>query len=884
MQPEHWLFTIPLRLRSLFRRTQVDQELDDELRDHLERKTDDYVAKGMAVEEARRRARLDLGSIEQTKEECRDARRVNWIQDFAQDLHYGVRTLLKSPGFTAVAIVTLALGIGANAAMFTVVYAVLIKPLPYPHADRLMFLAASDRTGSAISFSYPDLLDWQQQTRMFEKIAAYQSFGFAVTGDHETTRFPGRVVSATFFSTLGIAPALGRDFLPQDDRPGSQPVVIITDRVWRQLFNADADIVNRNITLNGRTFAVIGVLPPHFQLYQASEIFAPIGLGLRPSARGERKGIYAIGRLRRDATLQQARMEANIIAERLARQFPEMNEDVGALVEPLDENFVGKTKPVLVVLFGAVTFVLLIACANVGNLLLARSLSRQKEIALRLALGASRFRLLRQIVTENLLLAAAGGGLGLGIAIWGRNAANSLLPADIARLKPPSVNGWVLGFTLLASVITAIVFGLAPARQAIGIASIGDVHTRLKNDSRGAVAGVQSRSSLNVLVASEVALSLALLIGAGLMIRTLLSLHGIDPGFHRLNVLRTQIVLAPSQYTPDRQVSYFERAIERVRSFPGVTAVSAAMCLPLSGSCWSNPAEVEGRSEPLTQRRSEVNFNAVAPDYFRTLGIPLLEGRDFEQSDDKDAPPVAIVNHLFVRRFLASEDPIGKRIREGSLKGQTPWATIVGVAGDVRRDSLDLPADAEVYFPFTQSPINFMSLVVCSAKNPAGLASAIRTELHSLDPTVPVQTIGTMEELQVAGLATRQLPAVLLGIFAALAFTLALIGLYGVMSYSVSQRTNEIGIRMALGARRSDVLWLVIGQGMTPVWVGLMVGLCIAIALGGTLSSVLYGIKPTDPSTFAIVSLFMLIIALLACLIPARHASGVDPLVALRYE
>jgi len=605
---------------------------------------------------------------------------------------------------------------------------------------------------------------------------------------------------------------------------------------------------------------------------------------LRPSARGERKGIYAIGRLRRDATLQQARTEANIVAERLAKQFPEMNGDVGELVEPLDENFVGKTKPVLVVLFGAVTFVLLIACANVGNLLLARSLSRQKEIAVRLALGASRLRLLRQIVTENLLVAVAGGGLGFGIAMWSLKAVNTLLPTEIMRVKPPSVNGWVLGFTLLASVITAILFGLAPAQQAIGKASTGKVHIRLKDAYWGTDAGAQRRSLLNALVASEVALSLALLIGASLMIRTLLSLHGVDPGFHGVNVLHTQMVLAPSQYTPDRQVSYFEQAIERVRSLPGVIAVSAVMCLPLSGGCWSNPAEVEGRSELLIQKQSEVNFNAVAPDYFRTLGIPLLDGRDFEQRDSKDALPVAIVNHSFVRRFFAGEDPIGKRIRERSLKAQTRWATIVGVAGDVRRDSLDSPADAEVYLPFRQSPINFMSLVARSATNLAGSAAAIRTELHSLDPAVPVQTIGTMEELQVAGLATRQLPTILLGIFAALALTLALIGLYGVMSYSVSQRTKEIGIRMALGARRSDVLCLIINQGMTPVSVGLMVGLCIAIALSRTLSGVLYGIKPTDPSTFAIVTLFMLMIALLACLVPARHASGVDPLVALRWE
>jgi len=879
-----WVDEFFRRLRFFKRCKRFDRDLLEEMDFHVSMKTRDFIQQGMLPEQARYAALRKFGNERVLTEASREAWGWAWFENFVQDARYAVRALRKHWALTLAALVMLALGIGANTAMFSVVYAVLIEPLPYPNADRLMFLAARDSTGAAISFSYPDVLDWQQQTRVFEKIAAYQSFGFTVTSTHETRRFPGRAVSATFFSTLGIAPALGRDFLPQDDHAGSQPVVIISDRVWHQFFNADRDVVNGNITLNGTSFAVIGVLPPHFQLYRAGEIFAPIGLGLRSSARGERKGIYAIGRLRRNATLQQAQTEANTIAERLARQYPEMNGNIGALVQTLAENFVGKTKPVLVVLFGAVTFVLLIACANVGNLLLARSVSRRREIALRIALGATRFRLLRQMLTENLVLAVLGGGLGLGLAISSLKAVNTLIPAEIARVKPPSVNGWVLGFTLLASVITGILFGLAPARQAIGSGSIGDVHARLKDGGRRADAGAQRRSLLNVLVASEVALSLALLIGAGLMIRTLLLLRGVDPGFDATNVLHTQIVLSPPQYTPDRQVSYFEQAIERVSSLRGVTAASAVMCLPLSGSCWSNPAEIEGRSDPNTQRQSEVDFNAVAPAYFRTLGIPLLRGRDFEQRDGKDALPVAIVSQSFVRRFLAGEDPIGKHIRERSLNAQIPWATIVGVAGDIRRDSLDSPAGAEVYFPFMQKPINFMSLVVRGATNSATLAAEIRIGLHSLDPVVPVQTIGTMEELQVAGLATRQLPAVLLGTFAGLALILALVGLYGVTSYSVSQRTNEIGIRMALGAKRSDVLRLIIGQGMRPVSIGLIVGLCIAIALSGTLSGVLYGIKPTDPSTFGIVSLFMLTIALLACLVPARRASAVDPLVALRYE
>src|SRR5581483_5281006 len=482
-----------------------EQDLERELRSDLELEAEEQQANGLSPDQAQIAARLAFGNMTAVKEEVREMWGWSSLERLLQDARYATRVLRKHWVFTMAALLTLALGIGANTAMFSVVYTVLIEPLPYPQANRLMFLAARNPAGAAISFSYPDVLDWQQQTRAFEKLAAYQAFGFTVTGSRETQRFPGRTVSAAFFSTLRITPALGRDFLPQDDRPGSQPVAIITDRVWHRFFNADPDIVNRNVTLNGRSFAVIGVLPPNFQLYQTSEIFAPIGLGLRSSARGERKGIYAVGRLRPDATLEQARIEADMIAQRLAAQYPDTNGGIGATVEPLSENFVGKTKPVLIVLFGAVTFVLLIACANVGNLLLARSASRQKEIALRIALGASRLRLLRQMLAENLLLALAGGALGLVIARGSLNAVDTLLPTDITRMKLPAVNGWVLAFTLVASVVAGLLFGLIPAWHAIGKASFGKVHTRLKDGSRGSGGGGQRRSLLNVLVASEVA-------------------------------------------------------------------------------------------------------------------------------------------------------------------------------------------------------------------------------------------------------------------------------------------------------------------------------------------------------------------------------------------
>src|SRR5579871_988262 len=987
-----------------WRRKDRERELERELRSDLELEAAERQESGLPPEAAHYAARRALGNTALIMEEFREIWGWTSLERLLQDVRYSVRVLRKHWAFTSAALLTLALGIGANTAMFSVVYAVLIEPLPYPQSDSLMFLSARNPAGAAISFSYPDVEDMQQQTQAFESLAAYQAFGFTVTGSGETQRVPGRTVSAAFFSTLGITPAFGRDFRVDDDRPGSQPVVIVTDRIWRRFFNADSDLANRYLTLNGRSFAVIGVLPPTFQLYQTGEIFAPIGLGLRASVRGERKGIYAIGRLRPGATLAQVKAEAGMIAQRLARQYPDTNGGVGAIVEPLAENFVGKTRPVLIVIFGAVTFVLLIACANVGNLLLARWASRQREIALRIAIGASRLRLLRQMLTENLLLAVAGGALGLGLARWSLHAVNTLLPLEITRLKVPAINGWVLGFTLLASIITGLLFGVFPMRHAIGRASLGNIHAQLKHGPRGIDAAGSRRSLRDLLVAAEVALSLALMIGAGFMIRTLLSLHGVDPGFHASNILHTQIVLAPSQYTPERQVDFFRRAIDLTRSVPGVTAASAVMCLPLSGSCWSDPAEVEGRPGSLVQRQSEVNFNIVEPEYFRTMGIPLLQGRAFEPRDAEDANAEAIVSQSFVDRFLAGEHAIGKRIRERTPKGPAPWATIVGIVGDVRRDSLDAPAVPEIYAPFAQRPINFMSLVVRlsslrsasigatgtsladargsftratgtsladargsltratgtsladargslttkdgegvlfsltshdregvlssltnhdregvpssltshdregvpssltsrdregvvfgerwpsngkSTANPAVTASAIRTVVHSLDGTVPLLSIGTMEELQGAGLATRQLPAVLLGLFAALALTLAMVGIYGVISYSVSQRINEIGIRMALGAERKDVLRLMIGQGMMPVGAGLVAGLCIAVALNRALAGVLYGISPLDPMTFGTVPLVLIVVALPACALPARRATRVDPLVALRNE
>jgi predicted permease len=804
-----------------------------------------------------------------------------WVDELRQDLWYAARTLQKSPGFAAVAIVSLALGVGANAGIFSVVKTVLIERLPYPRGERLAVLSAKDHVGGSMSLSYPDVLDWKNQTQVFESVAAYQDYGMTLTGrDHDAERFSGRTVSANFFSTLGVVPSLGRDFALEDDRPGAAPVAIVSHGVWARSFRADPQLIGRSVTFNGRSFTVVGVLPATFQFYVSGEIFAPLGLGLRPSARGERRGIYAIGRLRPEKTFTQAQVEADTIARRLGQYYPNTNAGVGAAVVPLTTIVIGNTGRVVLILFAAVTLVLLIACVNVANLLLARAVARHNEMALRRSLGAQPSRLIRQLLTESLLLAVLGGALGLVLTGWTIRAVNALLPEEIRRLKNVGFDGWVLAFTLLLCLVSSLVFGLAPAWQMVRGRMAGDVSTRLIQGRRGATTGVAHRSLRNVLVTSEVAVSVVLLVAAGLMIRTVVALEHVDSGFREANVLHAQIVLPPAQYGETHQVTFFSALLERTRALPGVTDAALVMCAPLSGGCWANPVEIEGRT-PAGPGEPEVNFNAITPGYFGTLGIPLRQGRDFDPHDTRDSLAVAIVNQSYARRYFAGQDPIGKRIREHVQERVSPWTTIVGVVGDVRRRALDAPAAPEVFRPLAQNPINFMTLMVRLTDDQPGVSAAIRTEVQALDRGIPLLALGTMEQVRTQGMSMRRLPAVLLQSFAAIALLLAVVGIYGVIAYCVSQRTGEIAIRLALGARPSNVLWLVVRQGMVPVCAGILLGVASALGVARTLTGVLYGVSATDPLTFALVSALLLTVALVACVIPARHAASVAPMSAL---
>ena len=770
---------------------------------------------------------------------------------------------------------------GANAAIFSVVNAVVLEPLPYDHADQLAVLSATDHVGGSMALSYPDLLDWQEQTQVFSNLAGYQDLGFTLTtGERLAERFLGRTVSADFFRTLGTVPSMGRDFESADDRSGATPVAIVSHRVWQGSFDADPRVIGQSVMLNARSFTIIGVLPATFEFFASGEIFAPLGLGLRASARGQRRGIYAIGRLRPGMTVTQAQIEADTIARGLAREYPSTNRDVGARVVPLATNVAGNTGRVVLTLFAAVSFVLLIACANVANLLLARGAARHKEIAVRRALGARNLRLVRQLLTESLLLAMLGGALGAGLAGWTIRGITVLLPDDIRRLKDVDFDGSVLGFTFLLSLISSLLFGLAPAWQIARTRAPGDISDRLNEGARGATSDTPRRSLRHLLVMSEVALSVILLTGAGLMIRTLIALNGVDPGFRGANVLRGQIVLPPAQYREEQQVAFFSMLLNRTIALPGVNAAALVMCAPLSGPCWASPVDIEGQLR-IGAGEPEINFNAITSGYFQTLRIPLLQGRDFDRADRREVPAVGIVNHSFVRRYFAGQDPIGKRIREQSANGDGPWMTIVGVVGDVRRRTLDASAAPEVFRPLAQNPINFMTLMVRVADDAVAVPAAIRHELQALDPGVPLAGFRTMEDARAQGLTTRRLPAVVLESFAALALLLAVVGIYGVMAYSASQRTGEIGIRLALGAQPSHVLWLLVRQGMVPVCAGTGLGLAGALVVGRTLASLLYGVGEADVPTFALVALALLGVSLGACIIPALRAASIDPATAI---
>ncbi|MCW5981447.1 MAG: ABC transporter permease [Bryobacteraceae bacterium] len=817
---------------------------------------------------------------------------------FVQDLRYGLRTLARNPGFTAVAVLALALGIGANTAIFSVVNGVLLRPLPYRQPDRLMRLSETSPDFATMAVAYPNFVDWNGQTRTFSGLAAFRWEDYDVTGEGRPEHLSGKMVSADFFRVLGINPALGRDFDPAADRLGSAPVAIIGGGLWQRRFGSSPAAVGSQLILNGQSFSIVGVAPPDFQFEGRADLYTLLEQwdDILARSREMHPGLYVVGRLKPGVTKAQAQAEMDAIAGRLAEAYPKSNSRHGVKIAPLTDATVGNVRPILLVLLGAVGFVLLIACANVANLLLARFTGRQKEIAIRAAIGAGRGRLVRQLLTESVALALAGGAAGLAVAHWGTRAAVAAVPGGLPRMENIGVDGWVLAFALGVSLLTGLVFGLAPALHV----SMTDLHETLQEGSRGSSAG--RRRLRNLLVVSEVAAALVLLSGAGLMLRTMQSLGGVDPGFNPSNVLTFSVGLSPANVSSgDRILQTFQQMVERVESAPGVKRAAVSSLIPLSGNDSEIPFYVHGRPRPASQGdMSWALLYVTSPGYLEAMRIPLLRGRYIEDRDMSRGTHIAIIDEVMARTFFPNEDALGKSIVIADLSGalgpevSTPME-IVGIVGHVNHWGLDndgaAPVRSELYLPLSQVPEPFMkgvagssAFVVRTGADPLATLPAVRAAVLEAGHDQPVYGVRTMDQIVSASFADRRFCMLLLGIFAALALLLAAVGIYGVISYTVAQRTREIGIRMALGARQADVLRVVVGQGMLPVLAGLALGLAASFGLTRLMTGMLYGVSAGDPATLIGVALTLTAVALVAILVPARRAARVAPVAALRSE
>jgi len=807
------------------------------------------------------------------------------METLLRDIRYGVRSLLKRPGFTAIGLIALALGIGANTAIFSLVNAVLLRPLPFAEPDRLVWMWGNIRNGgNRASVSPLDFLDYRKQTTTFEEFAATFSVPvhLNLTGEGEPERLTAAGVTGNFFRALGATPEFGRTFQLENEKPGSDQVAVLSYRFWQRHFGGDPGIVNKTITLDGRTCQVLGVMPQDFS-FPSAELWVPINFDISPGMK-QRKAHFLrpIGKLKSGVTLAQAQADTDAIARRLEEQYPDTNTGWNLRLVSLREQLVGNTRPTLFILFGAVGFVLLIACANVANLLLVRAAGRQKEIALRTALGAGRWRLIRQLLTESVLVSLAGGAVAVLLAIWGTSLLVALQPDNLPRLTEIGVDGRVLAFTFGVSLLTGLIFGLLPAWAA----SRSGVSEGLKEGGRSATAGGARQRLRSTFVVLELAIALVLLIGAGLLIKTIWILRSVEPGFNPEHLLTMTVELPEARYKDvDQQTRFRAQTLENINSLPGLQAAMVSE-LPLSGNALDHDFLIDGRPPLAPGDEPSLQTRSVMGDYFHVMQIPLRAGRNFSSQDFAEkAPLVGVANEATVRQYFANEDPLGKRIR-WARDQEVHWITIVGVVGDLKHFGLDLPDEPTLYSPYTQiSPWKrWMTFVARSQPEPTSLVRAVKQQIWKVDSQLPISNVKTMSDVAALSFAARRFNMLLLAIFAGLALVLAAVGIYGVMSYSVTQRTQEIGIRMALGARATDVLKLIIRNGMTLTLMGVIIGLAGAFALTRLLTTLLFGVKPTDTPTFVAVSAVLILVALLACYLPARRATKVDPLVALRYE
>jgi putative ABC transport system permease protein len=795
-----------------------------------------------------------------------------------QDLRYGARMLLKSPGLTLVVVITLALGIGATTMIFSIVNGYLLSSLPYPDYERLVVInEISAQRGPMGGISFANLLDWREQNQVFTGIAAWGNGSHTLTGDGDPEQLPGSSISYNVFEVLGVSPVLGRTFRAEEDRPEHDLVVILGHGLWERRFGAKPEIIGQTITINDRPRTVIGVMPPGFKFPQVAELWLPLALDTRRWKRTDH-GLECVARLKPGVMLAQAQADMKSVARRIEEQNPVTNKGMGVTVVRMrDALIVAATRKYVLILFGVVGLVLLIACANVANLLLARASARQREIAIRAALGAGRWRIFRQLLTESFLLGVIGGAFGLPLAFWGLDLLLAATPDALPFWMKLNIDNRVLGFTAGISLLTALVFGTAPALQASQV----DLNETLKEGGRGA-AGASDHWLRRLLVITEVALSLMLLIGAGLLMRDFLRMQGVNPGFKPENVLTMRIGLPISKYeTPEKRRIFFKELIERIGALPGVQEAGATSNLPLRG-IWGRSLTVEGL--PVLSQAPTISHNVITPDYFEAMGIPILMGRDFTDADTSGGLKVTIIDERLAREYWPDQSPLGKRIRFGPPQNNEPWHTIVGVVGNVKNESLSLTQGKSVYLAHAQFPLGGMGLAVRAVSNPENLVGAIRDQVKEMDSNLPLTQVLTMTEVVSRSIFRPRLFATLFGIFGGVALLLASVGIYGVMSYSVTQRTHEIGIRLALGARRGDVLRLIVVQGMKLTVAGIVIGLAGALALTRLIRGLLIEISTTDPVTFGLVAALLSIVALLACYIPARRAMKVDPLVALRYE
>jgi len=860
------------RFVGLFRKQKLEAELAEEVRSHMEMQIEENRRHGMSPEEARYAALRSFGGVEQTKERYRDRRGLPSLESFAQDIRYALRGLRRSPGFTAMAVITLALGIGATAAIFTVVNAVLLRPLPYPHPEQLVSVQENWADFGLNPFVWDiDFAAWEKG-RTLNQVAAYEEQQFNLTGRGEPQRVSCGLASSSFFQLLGVHPLSGRLFLPADDRPGAQAVAILTETLWRHRYGADPTMVGRGITLDGETFTVVGVLPRNFMVpdryHVEHDLWVPLATNETPRPKNI---VRVIGRLSPGLTAASARAELDTLLEANAKKVFKKS----VVVSSWHEQIVEKSRLALLLFLGAVGFLLLIACVNVANLLLSRATSRQKEIAVRLTVGARRMRVVRQLLTESCFLALLSSLLGMVLAQVTKDLLVKFIATDLPALGPVRLDFRVLGFGMMLALITGLAFGLVPALHASKV-SLNDV---LKEAGRSAAGFRSGRLFRNLLITCEAALAVVLLVGAGLLFRSFLRVRGINQGFQSAHTLSLTIDLTLSKYpSATKQAKFFEQAMDNIKALAGVQAVGGSSCPPLGfRTSTVSDLALEGRPESI----SRVAFDHVSPDYFRTLEIPLLSGRYFAENDREGSAAVAIINQSFARRYFRDEDCLGRRIASWIHRGD--WLTIVGVVGDVR-SSAERDPEPEIYVPYLQAGQPFMTLLVRTGGNPMNWAGAIRSSLANIDKEQPLYGMASLDDLREESFTPRRVNLLLLGAFAALGLVLACVGIYGVVSYSVCQRTHEIGIRLALGAERGDVVKIVIAQGLRSALIGIAAGVAAALALSRFLEFMLFGVARTDPATFVVVVVSFAAVTLLATYLPARRATKVDPMVALRYE